>query len=204
MSTTLRRCTVAQEDRFAAAASARLRGLDDAVEDDGLAERDASTLDSKEFGFHVDDPDTGLDGDEPDVVAETDTDVVDALAEAFNARDLDALLDVVAPDGEAPGLLGGDRDHLPDAVESLWHRRPTCCLTRGRVADEVVGVLWEHDGAAWWALATVHIADVDDDGIIGVLEFTDDPSLLEEVEAATPGDDLEEGSRWEEWDEGAD
>jgi hypothetical protein len=195
---------VAQEDRLGAAASARLRGLDQAPEGDGLDDRDPSSLGADVFGFHVDDPEEGIDGDDPDVVAETDTDVVDALAEAFNARDLDALLDVVATDGEAPGLLGGDRDHLPDAVESLWHRRLTCCLTRGRVADQVVGVLWEHDGAEWWALATVHISDVDDDGVVGVLEFSDDPALLEEVEGDGPDDDLEEGSRWEEWEDGAD
>jgi hypothetical protein len=195
---------VAQHDRLGAAAEARLRGLDETPEGDGLADRDPATLDVDAFGFHVDDPDDAFDGDEPDAIAETDTDVVDALAAAFNARDLDALLDVVAPDGEAPGLLGGDREHLPDAVESLWHRRPTCCVTLGRVQGAPVGVLWEHDGAQWWMLATVHISDVDDEGVIGVLEFSDDPALLEEVEADAPDDDLEEGSRWEEWEDGAD
>jgi hypothetical protein len=204
MSATSRRCPVAQEDRFAAAASARLRGLDDAAEGDGLADRDASTLDSREFGFHVDDPDTELGEQVLDNVAEIDTDVVDSLAEAFNARDLAALLEVVAADGEVPGLLGGDRDNLGDAIESLWHRRPSCCITRGRVSDEVVGVLWEHDGTAWWALAVVHVDDVDEDGRVGVLEFSDDASLLDEVEADGPDQDLEEGARWVEWEEGAD
>jgi hypothetical protein len=154
--------------------------------------------------LHVDEGDDGhLDDDERDNVAEIDTDVVDAFAEAFNARDLDALLEVVAADGEAPGLLGGDRESLAEAVEGLWHRRPTCCVTRGRVDEVVVGVLWEHDGAAWWPLATVHVADLDDDGMVGVLEFSDDAALLDEVEAESPDGDLEEGSRWSEWDEGA-
>lgn len=193
---------MARHDRLAEAAEARLRGLEETPEGDGTEDRDASALEADAFGFHVDDPDGPLDGDEPDRIAETDTDVVGALAEAFNARDLDALLDVVAADGEAPGLLGGDRDHLPDAVESLWHRRPTCCLTLGRVQDQAVGVLWEHDGAEWWMLATVHIADVDDDGNVGVLEFSDDPALLEEVEADRPDDEMDEGSRWEEWEDG--
>jgi hypothetical protein len=194
---------VVEHERLGEAGS-RLRGPDEAPEGDGLADRDASTLDADAFGFHVDDPERGIDGDEPDEVAETETDVVAALAEAFNARDLDAVLEVVASDGEAPGLLGGDRDHLPDAVESLWHRRPTCCMTLGRVEGHPVGVLWEHDGAEWWMLATVHISDVDDDGVIGVVEFSDDPALLEEVTAEGPDGDLEEGSRWAEWDEGAD
>jgi hypothetical protein len=172
--------------------------------DDGAGDLDASILDADEFGFHVDDPDSDLGEQRPDVVAEIDTDVVDALAEAFNARDLDAMLEVVAADGEAPGLLGGDRDGLADAIESLWHRRPTCCITRGRVDDAVVGVLWEHDGTAWWALAVVHVDDIDDEGRVGVVEFSDDASLLDEVEADGPDQDLEEGSRWIEWEEGAD
>lgn len=195
---------MARQDRLSTAAEPRLNGEDPAG--GGMTELDPSALDPEEFGFHLDDPEEEPgNGDEVlDEVAETETDVVDALAAAFNGRDVEALLDVVAADGEAPGLLGGDREHLPDAVESLWHRRPSCCLTRGRVDDTVVGVLWDHDGARWWALATVHLADIDDEGVIGVLEFSDDPNLLEEVEADMPGDDLEEGSRWIEWDEGAD
>ena len=171
---------------------------------DGDEPSATSVLGADEFGFHVDDPDTELGEQTPDVVAEIETDVVDALAEAFNARDLEAVLEVVAADGEAPGLLGGDRENLPAAIESLWHRRPSCAVTRGRVDDRVVGVLWEHDGAAWWALAVVHVDDIDDDGRAGVVEFSDDATLLEEVEGDGPDQDLEEGSRWEEWEEGVD
>jgi hypothetical protein len=182
----------------------RLGGTNGSPTDDGEADLDATILDAAEFGFHVDDPDTELGEQVLDNVAEIDTDVVDSLAEAFNARDLDALLEIVAADGEVPGLLGGDRDNLGDVIESLWHRRPSCCITRGRVNDEVVGVLWEHDGTAWWALAVVHVDDVDEDGRVGVLEFSDDASLLDEVEADGPDQDLEEGARWVEWEEGAD
>ena len=173
-------------------------------EGEGVA-ADVTRLDDGEFGFHVDDPEDAPRGEfDPDEVGETDTNVLDSLAEAFNARDLDTMLESLAADGEAPGLLGGDRESLAEAVEGLWHRRPTCCVTRGRVEGVVVGVLWEHDGAAWWPLATVHVADLDDDGMVGVLEFSDDVALLDEVEAESPDGDLEEGSRWSEWDEGSD
>jgi hypothetical protein len=38
-----------------------------------------------------------------------------------------------------------------------------------------------------------------------VLEFSDDPALLERVDVEPPEtDDLEEGARWSEWAEGAD
>ncbi len=195
---------MAEPDRLQAAAASRLHAMNgDEATGDGVEVRDVTALDHDELGYHVDEPDDAQDAP-LDEVAEIDTDVVDAIAEAFNARDLDALLDVVASDGEAPGLLGGDRDRLGESLESLWHRRPTSCITRGRVHDVVVGVLWEHDGAAWWPLATVHVSDLDDDGMVGVLEFSDDASLLDEVEAEGPDGDLEEGARWAEWDEGVD
>jgi hypothetical protein len=197
---------VAEFDRFAAGAEAKLDRLDGDGDGEG---RDApstpSGVDADDYGFHLDDPDGELFEDELEVGVRDDdaADAIDAVAEAFNARDLDALLEVVAGDGEAPGLLGGDRDNLPDALEDLWTRRPSACLTRGAVGDGDVGVLWEHDGTSWWRLAVVHVDDVRD-GRIGVLEFSDDTALLEQVECEAPDDDLEEGARWEEWADGAD
>jgi hypothetical protein len=158
------------------------------------------------FGFHLDDPEEALDpladAVEPHETVD-DVEVVDELITAFNDRDLDDLLGVVARDGEAPGLLGYDRDNLPGAVTDLWERRPTVLLTRGELDEQVVGVLWEHDGADWWRLAVVCIDDVAA-GRIGVLEFADDPDLLDRVTTGTPDGDLLEGERWQEWDEGTD
>jgi hypothetical protein len=163
-------------------------------------------VDPDGYGFHLDDPEADLLTEDLDAGLRDDVeaDALDALAEAFNARDVEAVLDIVAPDGEAPGVLGYDRDNLPGAIEGLWRRRPTCCLTRGRAELEHVGVLWEHDGAQWWRVAVVHVDDVTD-GTVGVLEFSDDPALLERVDVEPPEtDDLEEGARWSEWAEGAD
>lgn len=200
--------SVSQSNRLRAAAASQRIPLDDADDPvDAAEERDPDVLDRDAVGMHVDGPDAESDeaeDDELDPVAEIDTDAIDAVAEAFNARDLDALLEVVAADAEAPGLLGGDQDGLAESVQGLWHRRPTCCMTRGRVDDVVVGVLWEQDGAAWWPLATVHVDDIDDEGRPGVLEFADDAGLLDEVVADPPDGDLEEGARWVEWEEGAD
>ena len=212
-------------DRARADAESRLEALDDArlldpataddeVGDDGdVAEAagstDASTgsvVNPDEYGVHVDDPASDLLDDDMDVGLRDDDEAtaLDVLAETFNARDIDGMMQIVAADGEAPGLLGYDRANLPAAVEDLWQRRPTCCLTRGYHADEHIGVLWEHDGAAWWRVAAVHVNDVQD-GLIGVVEFTDDAALLDALEAEPPDpDDLDEGARWSEWDEGAD
>ncbi len=205
-------------DRLRAGAESRLEALDDAeIEDlpdptpddappDHVGDEASSVVDPDDYGVHVDDPGADLLDDDLDVGLRDDgeADALDALAEMFNARDLDELMQVVAADGEAPGLLGYDRANLPVAVEDLWQRRPTCCLTRGYHADTHVGVLWEHDGTAWWRVAAVHVDDVRD-GLIGVIEFSDDPALLEQLEADPPDPhDLEEGARWAEWDEGAD
>lgn len=198
---------MSEVDPLQAAAESQLDRVDERAVD---AEEPVPTSDDpaaveEEFGLHIDDPDSDLMEEDLDVGIRDDVeaDALDAIAELFNARDLDALLEVVAPDGEAPGLLGYDRDNLPTAVEDLWTRRPSCCLTRGRADTEHVGVLWEHDGDRWWRVAVVHVDDVRD-GSVGVLEFTDDPDLLEQVECDGPDDDLEEGATWAEWDEGGD
>lgn len=199
-------------DRYQAAAESGLDRIDDVELDPGSIPDDASengaapAIGTEDYGIHLDDPDADLLTDDLDVGLRDDgeADALDALAERFNARDLEGLLEVVSSDAEAPGLLGYDVANLPAAMQDLWSRRPTGCLTRGYVETEHVGVLWEHDGAAWWRVAVVHVDDVVDERI-GVLEFSDDPALLERVICDGPdATDLEEGARWVEWDEGAD
>jgi hypothetical protein len=192
----------AQLDRLDAAEEAGTSSSDVAAPDRGTFDPD-----SDGFGFHLDDdPDQAVDP-LADAVEEHEgrgeTDVIDELVAAFNARDLEDLLALVANDGEAPGLLGYDRDNLPEAVTDLWHRRPTVLVTRGELAEDggPCGVLWEHDGSAWWRLAVVSVDDVRD-GCVGVLEFADDPNLVEMVATETPDEELVEGARWEEWEEG--
>jgi hypothetical protein len=202
---------VSRFDRNAAGAEAQLDRWDDAPSTEpqetgpstnGIGDR----VDPDEYGMHVDDPDSDLLDDDLDAGLRDDVeaDAIDAIAEAFNARDLDGLLEIVARDGEAPGLLGYDVANLPQAVEDLWQRRPSLCLTRGSNGTEHVGVLWEHDGQAWWRLAALHVDDVTD-GRVGVLEISDDTTLLEQVHCEAPDtEDLDEGARWSEWADGAD
>ena len=200
-------------DRFQAAAESGLDriddgGLDPGPDPDGGGDNGAAParIATDDYGIHLDDPEADLLNDDLDAGLRDDgkADALDALAERFNARDLDGMLEVVASDAEAPGLLGYDRDNLPEAVQDLWGRRPSVCLPRGYVDTDHVGVLWEHDGTDWWRAAIVHVDDVGDEGI-GVLEFSDDAALLERVVCDGPDrEDLEEGARWVEWDEGAD
>ncbi len=204
-------------DPRTAALEAQLDRLDDAATTDDPGGADAAavpdrgTFDERTdgYGFHVDeDPDRVIDPLEDDVEVHeglADVDVVDELVAAFNARDLEDLLELVATDGEAPGLLGYDRANLPEAVVDLWNRRPTVVVTRGELASDggACGVLWEHDGTAWWRIAVVSVDDIRD-GRVGVLEFADDPDLVDQVTTETPDEELVEGARWQEWDEGSD
>lgn len=200
-------------DPRTAALEAQLDRLDDAADadrSDPSADPDRGTFDQDAdgYGFHVeDDPDRVIDPLEDDVERHgevDDVDVVDELVAAFNNRDLDDLLELVASDGEAPGLLGYDRANLPEAVVDLWNRRPSVVVTRGQLDADggACGVLWEHDGTDWWRLALVSVDDVRD-GRVGVLEFADDPDLVEQVTTEPPEAALDEGARWREWDEGA-
>jgi hypothetical protein len=202
-------------DPRTAALEAQLDRLDDAASDgaqvaEGSRPPDRGTFDpaTDGYGFHLDDdPDQAVDvlaDPVEDHEGADGADVVDELVAAFNARDLEDLVALVATDGEAPGLLGYDRANLPEAVTDLWHRRPTVVVTRGELAEDggPCGVLWEHDGSDWWRLALVSVDDIRD-GCVGVLEFADDPDLVERVVTEKPDEELVEGARWQEWDEGS-
>lgn len=198
-------------DPRTAALEAQLDRLDDAANADAPSPAaeppDRGTFDpgTDGYGFHLDDdPDQAIDplaDAVEDHEGNGEADVLDELVAAFNGRDLDDLLALVANDGEAPGLLGYDRANLPEAVADLWTRRPTVLVTRGELDGAAAGVLWEHDGTDWWRLALVSVDDVRD-GCVGVLEFADDPDLVERVVTEAPDEDLVEGARWQEWDEG--
>lgn len=164
------------------------------------------TIDDGDGGWHVEEEAAPLGGDQDEDeeghVSVLHDDLLDTLNEAFNARDLDGVIEVLADDVELPGLAG-DRLEAPDRIEDLWERRPTCLLTRAVNGDEGVSVLWEiGDEGRWWPLATIHVDDVKD-GQAGVLEFSDDVSLIDELDLEMPDDDLDEGTRWREWEEGA-
>lgn len=197
-------------DPRAAGLEAQLDRLDDARSEGAVEPApDPGAFDPHDdgFGFHLDDPDAELDPHGDDVEDHESqvatVGVLERLLTAFNHRDLEEVLAVVAHDGEAPGLLGYDTDNLPAALADLWERRPSVQLTRGRTEDGPIGVLWEHDGTTWWQLAAVCVDDVTD-GQVGVLEFADDQDLLDRIRTHEPDDDLLEGERWQEWEDGVD
>lgn len=196
---------MARTEAYREIVESQLERMDDQAGDAAGEPEPAEHLEPDPYGFHVDDPDLDLLDDDLDAGLRDDVeaDALEALAEGFNARNLDAVLELVAEDGELPGLLGNDRDNLPAALQEIWQRRPSVLLARGRVEVDHVGVVWEHDGASWWRVAVVHLDDVVD-GRIGVVVVSDDAALLDRVVCEAPtADDLDEGVRWSEWEHGA-
>ncbi len=165
-------------DRAEASVAADGDGRDDGAADVGLSPRE---LDD---GMQVIGGDDDLPTDVEDWSAVRDDDMVDALAEAFNARDLDGLVELVAADCEVPGLDGGPTTVDP-ALGDLWNRRPSILMTRAVDGDRALGVLWERAASdTWSAIGTLHVDVVDDQ--VRVLEFSDDVGLLERLQPVAP------------------
>lgn len=145
-----------------------------------------------------DDPvDAGLDD------ADLDT-LRDAFVEAYNARDLEALLDLVDDDVETPDLSGDGPDALADEIRALWERSPAAVLTTATSDGSPAAVAWLPDEAARWIRAALFTFD-GDAGLLTVVGLPDDGAALEEALTDGPGGDaLDEEQDWAEWDRGED
>ncbi|HWB71869.1 MAG TPA: hypothetical protein VG452_06605 [Egibacteraceae bacterium] len=171
--------------------------------DDGLrvVGEDAVTgpLDSSEDALPVeggDDDGNRGDGD-PELEA-----LRDEFAAAFNARDLDAILDLVAADVECPDMTGDGSSVLAEELESIWERSPAAILTRAFLDGAPVAVGWLPDEDGCWSRAALVCFDAGG-GLLTLVAMPDDADALDRAEADEPtGEELEEWSDWSEWDRG--
>ena len=125
-----------------------------------------------------------------------------AFVEAYNARDLDGVLEVVSPDAELPDISGEGHDALIDELESVWERSPLVVLTPAHVGDAPAAVAWLPDERGRWHRAGLLTFD-SDDGRLTVVEMPDDAEALDEALAEDPvGDIVSEELDWSEWDRG--
>lgn len=195
----------AQLERDVAAAEARLDRVDRSNGHRPPDDVPVYVLDHDD-DLHVEEVWDGLTEDEQEELGGgPDSEVanaIDVFNELFNARDLDALLELAAEDCEAPGL-GNDLDNLPEALEDLWDRRPSCLLTRGEHEGRCLSVMWEagNNVGEWHRIATVYFDDIAN-GELGVIEFADDAAVLDQVVTAGPDGEHDEGSLWSEWEDG--
>jgi len=125
--------------------------------------------------------------------------LVEGFIEAFNARDLDQLLELFSDDAEVPGL-GDDRNGLGSALEDLWERNPGVTATLGRLGGAAVTMLWVSDDREWWRVGMVVFEGSDE--VLSLAELVEEPGALEGTEADAPERERDEGATWEEWEEG--
>lgn len=173
-------------DRHEATSTARIERLQRRVQDaqeaepeplDGEVDEAYGVSESELSDLHITTGEDDLPDEATDHVVVAGDDVMDALCEVFNARDLDTLMELCAPDCEIPGLAS-DMAEVGPALDDLWMRRPTVTMTRMVVDEVAVGVLWERVSSdGWGTIGTVHL-DIEDD-LVEVMEFSDAIDLID-------------------------
>ena len=131
----------------------------------------------------------------------------DEFVDAFNARDLDALLSVVAADVECPDRHAVGVGALAQEVTDIWHRAPGVILTRAVLDDTPCALAWLPDDDGCWSRAALVCLDAGPQDaprpLISLVELPDDTDALDRAEADDPtGEELEEGMGWVEWEVG--
>lgn len=124
--------------------------------------------------------------------------VLDELVERFNARDLEGLAELLAPELISEFLQAGSPEELLASLADLWMREPSLTLTRGERGYEPVAAAWVADGHAYRFLGYFEAAFREVGGgevLLDRLELVedderDDSLLLEEL-------DPDEMAEWE-------
>src|SRR5699024_10609806 len=125
----------------------------------------------------------------------------DALVDAFNNRDLDGLLQVVAADVEVPDDMQGDGvAALANEIESVWLRSPGAVLTRGLLDGQPCAVGWLPDEDGDWCRAALVCMEFDqDEALLTLVSMPDDADALDRVESEEPSQ--EQFDAWGDWSE---
>lgn len=174
-----------------------------------IADEDGLTVVDNEAATDADDvaPATAAEDGHPSVDAADEGEVEslrDGFVDAFNDRDLDALLALVAPDVDVPDVPGGDDgpEVLSDELCAIWERSPGAILTRAHVDDRGCAVAWLPDEEGRWARAGIWLFDAAE-GLLTMVACPDDPDAVDRADAEDPtGEELEEWRDWGEWESG--
>lgn len=146
------------------------------------------------------------DGESPSRAAVPDAAGIESLrtafVDAFNARDLDSLLDLVAEDVEFGDAAVEGPAALADELVAIWERSPGVLLTRAYADDTPCAVAWRPDEDGCWCRAALLSFDVDGEAIT-LIEIPDDPDALATAVTEDPsGDEVDEWLDWSEYESG--
>ena len=126
----------------------------------------------------------------------------DEFVDAFNARDLEAILGLVADDVECPDIGGEGSAAFAAELAAIWDRSPGAIVTRAFLDDAPCAVAWVPNEEGSWSRAGLLALDGEDD-LLRLVELVDDPDSMDRVVADDPsGEELDEGMGWSEWDRG--
>lgn len=160
-----------------------------------------------EEGADVDGADaTDGGGVDPATWAESDVETLrDEFVDAFNGRDLDTLMSLVADDVDVADVPGADDgvQVLVDEINAIWERSPAAILTRAHWEARSCAVAWLPDEAGQWVRAGLWLFDADE-GELTMVACPDDADALAQADAEDPvGEPLDEWRDWGEWETGA-
>jgi ketosteroid isomerase-like protein len=107
-----------------------------------------------------------------------------ALYAAFNARDIDAVLERLHPDVDWPNAWEGGRVRGHEAVREYWTRQWQALDSRatptgdtptsdGRTAVSVHLVGHDHDGNLVFDTTATHVYTTDQDGLVTRMDIVD-------------------------------
>lgn len=150
-----------------------------------------------EEGLHLVEDDEEPEPDLEAVVVDSDLESLrNEFVAAFNARDLDAVLAIVASDVECPDRQAWGARELAVELSQIWDRSPEALLTTALLDGTPCAVAWLPDQLGSWCRAALVCFDADD-GLLRLIELPDDPDALDRAEADTPdGDELEPSLDW--------
>lgn len=144
--------------------------------------------------------DTADSEDEPSGGPDPDLDnLVVEFVDLFNARDMDALAELLASDAESSFLHESSRSGVIEGIEDVVFRRPDVVTTRGDLGTEPVAAVWfldaESDRYRLCGFFTIDLAEGETPliGRIDLVEELPDDDLVVE----TPDDS--ERPEWEDW-----
>jgi hypothetical protein len=126
----------------------------------------------------------------------------DEFVDAFNARDLDAVMAIVAEDIECPDMGGSGAGAVAEELQAIWERSPGAILTRAFVDGQPCAVGWLPDEDGCWSRAAIVCFDAEGSQLT-LLAMPDDTDDLERAESDEPtGEETRQGADWSEWSDG--
>lgn len=127
-------------------------------------------------------------------------DVLVGFVDLFNARDSEALSEMLAADASSEFFQGSTREEILEGMTDLSLRYPTLVLTRGDLGSDPIAPAWlldqEDDSYELVGFFRVAIDETDEPSIVSVDYIDEVPDTGEAILEPPEGSERNE---WEDW-----